>query len=602
MFRDIRKNKIFNRRTFLVSAAQGGLTATLLARLSYLQIFKHKEFTVQSNSNSIKPFIKPAPRGMIFDKNGVELTQNQENYRLYYYLEDKKNAAEIVRNLSQILFLSKAQTIEIEEKITKAKKRSMISLIDSLSWDDMARVEVNSYRLLGISTENEFLRRYPFPYETAHFLGYVSLPNEQEIDPNQKALYLHPSFRIGKTGLEKSYDEVLRGKYGVKYVEVNALERPLRTISVREAKEAPPLNLTIDSRLQKLALELMKKESGAITLMDVKTGEILAYVSSPSFDGNNFVEGISQKYWDELNNDKRVPLNNRPISAMYPPGSTFKLMTAIAALEAGLDPKKHYYCNGHFDLGRRRFHCWEEKGHGSLDMIGGIQKSCNVYFFNIANQIGIDKIAEVAARFGYGEKIEIGLQGVRTGNVPSQAWKEKVFGQKWTGGDTLNCSIGQGFVLSTPMQMALVTARIANGGVKIDPYLIKSQKALDQFDAKKGDRLVKKQHLDLILKGMNNVVNDPKGTSFYRRITHKGFEMAGKTGTSQVVSKRRDEMTNAERDLDSHKNHAIFVGFAPVHDPKYAISVVAEHGGSGSYTAAPIGRDMLYEVQKLAKS
>ncbi len=599
MLRDIRKNKVFNRRTFFVSGAQGALSLILVLRLAYLQIFKHKQYTIQSNSNSIKPMIKPAGRGIIIDRKGRALTQNVQNYRLYLYLEDKRDVEKLVHNLTEILNFSESDKNVLLARVKNAKRRTMISLINSLSWDDVARIELNSYRLPGTSIESEVLRRYPFPYETAHFLGYVSVPSEREVEKDEKALFAMPAFRIGKTGIEKSFDKILRGKYGVKYVEVNALERPVRTISVREQTEGPTLRLTIDLDLQKFVTKRVEGLAASVVVMDVKTGEILSYVSAPAFDANNFVEGISHEYWNELSKNWKLPLNNKPLSAIYPPGSTFKLMTALAALEKGIDPKKTFYCPGYFQLGRRRFHCWEDKGHGSLDMVGAIAHSCNVYFYNVASQIGMQPITDVAHRFGYGEKLDISLYGARTGNVPSEEWKRKVFHQPWVGGDTLNSAIGQGFVLATPLQMALITARLANGGIPIKPYLVNNQKVRKQFDELKGKSLVNKAHLDLILEGMRRVVNDPEGTSYYRRITEKGFEMAGKTGTSQVISKREDQMSRAEMLRDTNQNHAIFVGYAPVSEPKYAISVVVEHGKSGSSAAAPIGRDVLLEAQKL---
>lgn len=599
MFRDIRKSKIFNRRTLFVSGAQASLVSILAMRLSYLQIFKHKEYASQSNSNSVKPMIKPAGRGIVLDRKGRALVENEINYRLYLYLEDKKNVENLVGNLVEVLDLSAKERLSLLKKVRRAKRRSMISLIDSLTFDDMARIEVNSYRLAGASIESEFVRRYPFAEETAHFLGYVAAPSGREIKERDKLLYLHPSFRIGKTGLERSYERHLRGKYGVKYVEVNALERPIRTISVQEPKEGAALDLTIDLDLQKFATKKLLGKAASTVVMDVKTGEILSYVSTPTFDGNRFVEGVSQEYWDKLRNDARHPMNNRVISAIYPPGSTFKLMTALAALEAGLDPLKKYRCNGHFDSGKRRFHCWEAKGHGEVDMVEGIMKSCNVYFYNIAQQIGMERISKMARRFGYGERVGVGLYGENSGNVPDDKWKRKVFGRGWVGGDTLNSAIGQGFVLATPIQMALAAARVANGGVAIEPYLVKNYKAQEQFERLRGDLLVKKEYLDIVKEGMSRVVNDKDGTAYYRRIWKRGFEMAGKTGTSQVISKREKEMSRAEMMSDLTRNHAIFVGFAPVVDPKYAVSVVVEHGGSGSGAAAPVGRDLLLRAQEL---
>jgi len=602
MLRDIRKNKIFNRRTFIVSGAQSVLTFALVTRLSYLQLWKHGEYSVQSDSNSVKPIIAPAPRGIIFDRKGIAMAINENNYRLLLYLENKKNTDDLVYKLVEILNLNEEEQKILQSKIKNARRKTIISLIDNLSWDDLVRIEANSYRLPGISIESGIQRRYPFPYETAHFLGYVSLPSEKEIDENESNLFMHPDFRFGKAGIERTFDEALRGKYGVKYVEVNAFETPLRTLSVKSYEEGSRLHLTIDIMLQKFVTERIKNDVASVVVMDVKTGEIISYASSPSFDGNSFVEGIPYQLWKDLNEDPRRPLNNKPIAALYPPGSTFKLMVALAALEAGINPHNRIFCNGSYQSGRRTFHCWKEGGHGSVDMMDGIMQSCNVMFFTLASQIGIEKIAEMSRRFGYGEKFDISLYGAKAGNVASPEWKEKVYHQQWSGGDTLNTAIGQGFMLATPLQMALVTARLANGGVPIKPYLVRNHNIYSQFDELKNDLLVKKtEHIKFVLEGMNRVVNNARGTSYFRRIAEKGYEMAGKTGTSQVVSKREKEMTKAESALNSNQNHAIFVGFAPVDNPKYAISVVVEHGKSGSGAAAPIAHDVLLEAQILNK-
>ncbi len=600
MLRDFRKNKIFNRRTFIIGAVQSILIIILITRLAHLQLWKHKEYSIQSDSNRIKPIINPAPRGTVFDRNGIALTKNESNYRLLLYLRNKKNIETSIDRLVAILDLGKEGKENFMQKIKNARRKSVISLIDNLGWDDLARIETHYHQLPGVSIESGVIRKYPYPNQTSHFLGYVSLPSEREIDGNEQALFMHPDFRIGKFGIEKSFDKTLRGKYGVKYVEVNAHELPLRTLSVKKAKEGAKLHLTIDFELQKYISEKIKDIVASIVVMDVKTGEILAYASSPSFNPNNFVEGVTQKYWNQINQSPDNPLNNKPIAAIYPPGSTFKLMVAIAALEAGVNPNKKVFCNGSYRLGKRRFHCWKEQGHGHVNMMDAIMHSCNTYFYNLAHQIGYEKFMEVASRFGYGKKFNINLSGGSSGNLPSDAWKQKVLDEPWVGGDTLNAAIGQGFVLATPLQMAVVTSRIANGGVPIEPYLIKNKKLFNQYEKLSDKKIAQKSHIDLIKKSMFKVVNEKGGTAYWQRIRMKGFEMAGKTGTSQVISKREKNMTKEE--MKRHSNHAIFVGYAPFNDPKYAISVVVEHGGSGSATAAPIARDIMKKAQGLIKT
>lgn len=600
MLRDIRKNKIFNRRALILGAAQSGLTGVLILRLGYLQLWKHDEYATQSDSNRIKPLIKPAARGTIFDRSGFPMTKNEGNFRLFLYLDKRRSGSDIIAKLAEVLGLTESEKEILLDKVKNSRRKSIVSLIDSLGWDDLARIETNSHLLPGVSIESGVIRRYPYPDETAHFIGYVSLPSEKEIDDNDPALFMHPDFRIGKSGLEKTFDEALRGKYGVKYVEVDVHEVPLRTLSNRSMVEGLRINTTIDFRLQRFVTERIKNDVASVVVMDVKTGEILSYASSPTFDPNNFVEGISKEYWQQLNEDSRKPLSNKPISALYPPGSTFKLMVALAALESGFNPATRFHCDGIYHLGRHPFRCWRKEGHGSLDLVGAIMNSCNVYFFNVANQIGYERFSEMARRFGYGEKVDISLYGSKSGLVPSGDWKQKVFKQPWVGGDTMNSAIGQGMLLATPIQMALVTARIANGGIPIKPYLIRNHNIFKQYDQLKDQPLVQEKNLKIIHEGMYRVINEPGGTAYGKRIPIKDFEMSGKTGTSQVISKREDEMSKGE--YSNYANHALFVGFAPSHDPKYAISVVVEHGGGGSASAAPIAKDVMMELESLYRN
>ncbi len=598
MLRDFRKNKLFSRRTAIIGGAQAGLISALIARLGYLQIFKYEEYSTKSDSNRIRALIAPAPRGFIADRNGMALTKNHHNYRLLLYTENKPDIQKTITKLAEILALTDNEQEMMLRRIKNAKRKNIVSLLDNLSWDDLSRIESNYHKLDSVAIESGTLRAYNMPFATAHLVGYVSLPAEKESAGQEQNLFLHPDFRVGKSGIERSFDEVLRGRFGVRYVEVNAFGIPIRTLSQKESIEGSKINLTIDLELQKFIAVRIKDVVASVVVLDVQSGEIIAMVSNPSFDPNKFVEGVSRDYWKELIEDPRKPLNNKPISANYPPGSTFKLMVAIAALESGINPLNKVLCNGSYQLGKRTFHCWEKKGHGAVDMSDAIKHSCNTFFFDTSNKIGIGKISEVAKRFGYGEYFDVSLFGVKSGNVPSDEWKRKVFKQPWVGGDTLNTAIGQGFVLATPLQMAVVTARIANGGVPIKPYLVKNKNIYSQYKELKNKPLADKKYIDLVLEGMRRVVNEAGGTAYGKRIDIKGFEMAGKTGTSQVVSKRESEMSNEE--IASHQNHAIFVGLAPVGNPKYSISVVVENGGAGSAAAAPIGKDVLLEVQRLA--
>lgn len=597
MLKDIKKNKIFTRRALIVAMGQSALAAALITRLGYLQLWKGKEYLLKSDNNRIKTIIKTAPRGNIYDRFGVALTGNKNTYRLLFYLQQKKEAKEIIDKLSNIINLTSEQRELMLKKISTANNRAVISLIDNLIWQDLAKIETYSHQLSGLATESGVMRYYPYPMQTAHFLGYVSLPSEEEISENgSQLLFMHPDFRIGKTGIEKSFDEFLRGKYGANYVEVDSREVILRKLSTKPSKEGSKLNLTIDFELQNYIYDLISNSVASVVVMDVNNGDVLSYVSTPSFDNNNFVEGVSQDYWQKITNDPLRPLNNKPISAAYPPGSIFKLMVAIAALEAGIKASTKHYCKGYHMIGRRRMNCWKENGHGELNMDQAIARSCNVYFYKIAQEIGYDSFAKVARRFGYGKKFDMNLYGANSGNIPDQEWKEKIFKEPWVGGDTINAAIGQGFILASPLQIALVTSRIANSGRLVEPRLILSQSNQPQYSVFK-NQLAKTEHLDFVKQAMFNVVNDKDGTAYYQRVTIDNFKMAGKTGTSQVISKREKDRKKLGKNI--YENHAIFTGFAPYHDPKYSISVFIEHGKSGSGAAAPIAKKIFTKIYEL---
>lgn len=603
MLRDYRKNKLFNRRTFILTSIRSFLSGLLVLRLGYLQLGKHKEYSMRSDSNSVKAMIQPALRGIIYDRNRKPLVANRQNYRLLLYLESHKNVQKTINELIKILRLDKETQDDIARRIEAARRRTMISLIDNLSWEDLVKVEVNSYRMPELSIEIAPVRYYPLPFVTAHVVGYVSLPNEKEIDYQNQNLFMHPNFKIGKSGIEKSFDKFLRGKFGIKYSEVNAFGLPIRTISTVASVNGEDLNLTIDLDLQKFVAERIAEEAASVVVMDIKTGEIISLNSSPSFDVNNFVEGFSRKYWLELIENEGKPMNNKPITANYPPGSVFKLMVALAALENGFNPNTKHTCNSKFRLGRRVFHCWKDEGHGTLDLQGAIKNSCNVYFFNVAKDLGIDKMTKIAGKFGYGQPFNVDLQEVTSKSLPSDAWKRKYFKVAWTGGDTLNASIGQGFMLASPIQIAVATARIANGGIPIKPYLVKNAHSYSQYERLKNKPIADAKHLEYVRGGMYRVINEVGGTAYGSRLMdenlkpYEDFQMAGKTGTSQVVSKREKEMTADE--WKKNQNHAIFTGFAPAHDPRYAISVIVEHGGAGSQAAAPVARSVMQELKRL---
>ncbi len=398
MHKDFRKNKLFNRRAFIISAIRSFLSGVLILRLAYLQIGKHKEYSTKSDQNRIKTNFIPALRGLIFDRNKNILAKNRKNYRLIMHMQDKSKINNTIQELSNILKLSITEQEIILKKINKNKKKPAISIIDNLSWNDLAKIEVNSYKIPAISIEKSPVREYEYPFSAAHIVGYVSTPNEKEITKENQNLFMHPNFKIGKRGVEKSFDEYLRGQFGIKNSEVNAFGVNIRNISKKDSIKGEDLFLTINIDLQNFIFEQLKSKTASAIVMDIKTGEILSLVSTPSFDSNSFIEGFSEEYWQELTNNNEKPLNNKALTAHYPPGSVFKLVVALAALESKINVNKKIKCNGKHRSGNRIFHCWKETGHGLLDMKNAIKHSCNIYFFHLAQELGIEKIIQTAQK------------------------------------------------------------------------------------------------------------------------------------------------------------------------------------------------------------
>ncbi|MFM2130280.1 MAG: Peptidoglycan transpeptidase penicillin binding protein MrdA, partial [Pseudomonadota bacterium] len=541
------------------------------------------------------------------------IATNQQNYRLIIITERSPDVAGTLDRLAGLVDLGEHDRRRVLREVRRQRGFVPITVRENLEWEEVARVEVNAPDLPGVHIEVGQTRFYPFDHATAHLIGYVGAVSakEQTGDP----LLELPSFRVGKNGVEKVHDLRLRGRAGRSEVEVNAFGRIIRELSRREGQPGDEVRLSVDMAIQDLACRRLGEESGAVVVMDVHSGEVLALASTPGFDPNAFNKGISRDYWQELNRNERAPLTNKAIAGQYAPGSTFKLAVALAALESGLvTPEHQVFCPGHVQLGSVRFHCWKKGGHGRVNMEQGIQHSCDVYFYDIARRIGVDRIAVMAKRLGLGHSLAIDLPGEKPGVVPSRDWKRAILNQPWHPGETLIAGIGQGFVLSTPLQLAVMTARIANGSRAVTPRLTRVEMPSAPVPGQANlpepgepaesfaELGIAPEHLDIVRRGMFLVSNDPRGTAFRARIREKGWEIAGKTGTSQV---RR--ITLAERETGVRKNedlpwkerdHALFVAYAPAHAPKYAIAVIVEHGGGGSAVAAPIARDVMMETLK----
>jgi penicillin-binding protein 2 len=451
------------------------------------------------------------------------------------------------------------------------------------------------------------VRRYPHGQLLAHILGYVGPVSEQELANDPDPLLQLPEFRIGKSGVERSYDRVLRGRAGRSRIEVNALGRKIRELYREEGEPGEDIELAIDLELQSWCFDrLAAEKAAAAVVLDVHTGGVLAAVSVPSFDPRPFANGIDARSWRSLLENPLHPLVDKCIRGQYPPGSTFKMITALAALEAGVTgPGYEVYCPGFVELGNTRFHCWKEGGHGTLSLVEAIEQSCDVYFYDLARRVGVDAIAAMAQRFGLGERLGIDLPGEKPGIVPTREWKRQRFGTPWQKGETLVAGIGQGYVLATPLQLAVMTARLCNGGRAVIPWIARRARpeANDPSGAAWPSLGISEASLRPVLRGMLEVVNGRRGTARAARLELEGVRLAGKTGTSQV---RR--ITRAERLVGAHKrrdipweerDHALFVCFAPYDEPRYAVAVVVEHGGSGAKAAAPIARDIMMRTLEI---
>jgi penicillin-binding protein 2 len=597
--------KVFTRRAALLAGAQGLLLSALVGRMYYLQVVQTDRFRLLAEENRINLHLLPPLRGKIVDRFGVPVAINDPNYRVVIVPEQTANMRETLKTLARILPLSPE---EIERLIRERGKRRAfvpITVKDNLSWDLVSRIEVNLPDLPGASIEVDQSRSYPFGGTTAHVLGYVGAPAESDVGDDP--LLQLPGFRVGKSGLEKVYDARLRGTAGTSEVEVNALGRVIRELDRHDGEAGIELVSTLDIGLQQYVQQrLAAHQSASAVVLDIFTGDVLAMGSAPSFDPGAFDRGLSTAQWQALSTDPGHPLTNKTMAGQYPPGSTFKTMTAMAALEAGVDPSYSVYCPGFMALGNLRFHCWWHQGHGQLDMVGGLKHSCDVYFYDLARKIGIDVIAAMARRFSLGQPTGIDLVGEKSGLIPDTAWKKATLKDSWHPGETLIAGIGQGFIQTTPLQLAVMTARLANGGYALRPRLVRPARLSEASgpDPARADfpaMGVNAAHLKIVAEGMRRVVNDQDGTAYGARIVQPGMEMAGKTGSAQV---RR--ITMAERLAGVRKNqdlpwamrdHALFIAFAPVEQPRYACSVVIEHGSAGARFAGPVAHDILLECQ-----
>jgi penicillin-binding protein 2 len=609
MKRENNRAKLLTRRAALVAGGQVALLGALAGRMYYLQIQQSDRYAMLADENRINLRLLTPPRGLIVDRFGVQLASNRQNYRVVLVAEQAGDIDSTLDAVAALIPLGDNDRRRVWREIKRKHSFVPVMVRENLTWDEMARIEVNAPELPGVSIEQGLTRDYPLGAMASHVVGYVAAVSEKELtgDP----LLELPDFRIGKSGAEKTHDLALRGAAGTSQVEVNAFGRVVRELSREEGKRGKEMALTLDFTLQQFASQRCIGEgSVACVLMDAPTGEVLAMVSVPGFDPAAFAAGLTGAMWSELSEDPLHPLSNKAISGTYAPGSTFKPMVALGALEAGvMTPETRVSCPGFYQFGDVVFHCWKKGGHGTLAMRDGIKHSCDVFFFETAHRLGIDRIAAMAKRFGLGAPVGIDLPGEKAGLIPTQDWKLATTGIRWQQGETISCGIGQSYVSATPLQLATMAARLVTGRA-IVPKLTREAGVMTADAGLVVPNFtplgIAPKDMSLVLDGMNAVVNEQGGTAFMARIKEAGMAMGGKSGTSQVR-----HITQAEREHGLPKpkevpwkdrDHALFISFAPVSAPRYVCAVVVEHGGAsaggGSAVAAPICRDILIEAQK----
>ncbi|MBT0958127.1 penicillin-binding protein 2 [Alphaproteobacteria bacterium KMM 3653] len=587
--------RCITRRSLLMGGVMVGTGAVLGGRMRYMQVDQADAFRLLAEENRIKFRLIPPTRGLIFDRNGTALAENEQIYRIAIVPEDAGDVEMVLAKLRTLIPMTDEEVEEAVKDMRKASPFLEYTLKDRLTWEDVAKVAVNAPALPGVTPEVGLSRVYPLSEELAHVIGYVGRVSDYDLSKleNPDPLLQTPKFQIGKSGVENKLELPLRGKAGNKRIEVNASGRVMRELGRQEGEAGADIQLTIDHGLQDFVQARLEGQlAAAAVVMDVRNGDLLAVGSAPSFDPNKFVRGISVSDYKELTENKYRPLANKAVQGLYPPGSTFKMVTVLAAMEAGVvTAGEHFSCRGHKEVAGRKFHCWKRSGHGAMDLHDAIKNSCDVYFYELALKAGIENITAMANRLGLGERHDVPMSAVARGLTPTKAWKEANYDQGWVLGDSLNASIGQGFVLTSPMQLAVMTARLASG-TQIAPRLIKSRDGIEEPIIGTDPLGISPTALTQIRKAMNAVCNESGGTAYRSRILPREMRMAGKTGTSQVrsVVVRNQDVPWEQRD------HALFVGFAPYDDPKYAVSVVVEHGGGGSTAAAPVARDIMLQA------
>ena len=581
----------FERRSLLLGSLQGGVGLLLAARMAYLSVAQNEKYELEAESNRVNLSLIPPRRGWILDRNNVPLASNRADFRVDIIPDRMVDGARTVAVLGGLLKLTAVELQDLRDKIDKAHGFAPVEAAAGLDWERFAAVSVRLPDLPGVVTRRGYSRFYPTGPSVGHLVGYVGPANAEEYQEERNPLLITPGFKIGKDGLEKEFEKRLRGQPGARRVEVTARGEIVRDLDTREDIPGNPVKLSVNGPLQDYASRRLGLESGAVVVMDCHTGDILASASMPSFDPNSFSDGIGRIEWKMLSDDDHVPLRNKVLRGLYPPGSTVKPFVALSFMEEGLDPEESVVCGGGLRVGNRVFHCWNRRGHGRVNMAKAIYQSCDVYFYHFAQRIGMDPIAAMGRRLGLGQKFDLPVVAQHYGTVPDPAWKLKKYGKPWQTFDTVNATIGQGYMLVNPLQQAVMATRIASG-LDLKPRLL--------FDSKPQNAPslgIPQEHLDFVHKAMSDVVNGP-GTAGRARLPVKDVLLAGKTGTAQVVSL---SVSSGKTGPWKYRDHGHFICFAPFDKPRYACAVVIEHGG-GSSAAYPVARDVMTYLFDPAKA
>ena len=615
------KSKLISRRMFILSAAKAIVFFGVFGRLVSLQINESKKYKTLSDKNRFREWKLAPQRGLITDYFGQEIASNEKVYQLHITPENTDNIEKLFFRLKSIIGLTERKIIFLKKKIAKQRPWEPIIVSENLTWSEFSRVNLFLHELQGVEPIISVARVYP-EQSVSHVVGYVSQLSKKDL---QNKKYLRDmaitGISVGKTGLENKLDQDIIGQVGFQRYEVNAFGKRIRQIQVETGKSGKNFRTTLDLEVQNFAAETIKDKAASVCVMDIYNGDIIAMVSTPGYNANSFVHGIEKKYWNELISNPLKPLNNKSISGLYPPGSTIKTIVALSALENDIiSPNMNVECKGVIELYGEKFHCWKKKGHGMMNLKSAIKRSCDVYFYEVARKLGVDRISDTSKKFGLGKKVLEDFIEERSGVVPNTRWKKKFIGKNWYLGETLHSGIGQGYFQSTPLQLCLMTAQLANGGFEIQPRLIfdkKSNNLKNYLDYKNSnpdsslpiDILASDFNLKPLFRNQENInfikdamfssTNEPGGTSYGSRIDNKKFRFAGKTGSSQVkrFTEAQREAEVKQKDLKyEDRDHALFIAFAPYDSPKYAISVVVEHGGSGSKAAAPVAKKVIKKV------